>query len=247
MKIEFVATVESPVAHLVNQDTLPASLEPALAEGARASRFSGKAGQLHEGFISRDGKVVRVALAGSGEKGAKDRSAALERAGAAITAKYIASGEVAVTIDFADAGLSATEAAAVILGARLRGWRHDVYRTKLPADQQATLKAIRVVGAPDGTEAAWKVEDALADGVELTRELVTEPANIIYPESFVERVGQRLDGTGIKIRVLDETEMTALGMGALLGVAQGSVRKPRILVMEWNGGPAGEKPEAYVG
>ncbi|WP_309622412.1 leucyl aminopeptidase [Novosphingobium sp.] len=247
MKIEFVATVESPVAHLVNQDTLPASLEPALAEGARASRFSGKAGQLHEGFISRDGKVVRVALAGSGEKGAKDRSAALERAGAAITAKYIASGEVAVTIDFADAGLSATEAAAVILGARLRGWRHDVYRTKLPADQQASLKAIRVVGAPDGTEAAWKVEDALADGVELTRELVTEPANIIYPESFVERVGQRLDGTGIKVRVLDETEMTALGMGALLGVAQGSVRKPRILVMEWNGGPAGEKPVAFVG
>ena len=251
MKIEFVTAPlplsTSPVAHVVNQDSLSATLDPVLTEGAKASRFSGKAGQLHEGFVSRDGAVVRVALAGAGEKGAKDRIASLERAGAAITAKYIASGETTVTIDLSDAGLGAAEAAAVILGARLRGWRHDVYRTKLPADQQASLAAIRIAGAPEGTEAAWTVEAALADGVELTRELVTEPANIIYPESFVERVGKRLEGSGVKVRVLDETEMTKLGMGALLGVAQGSVRPPRLLVMEWNGGDKSAKPTAFVG
>ncbi|MGB7654821.1 MAG: leucyl aminopeptidase [Novosphingobium sp.] len=218
-----------------------------MVEGAKASRFTGKAGQLHEGFVSRDGAVARVALAGAGDAAAKDRSAALERAGAAITAKYLASGESAVTIDLSLAGLSAAEAAAVLLGAQLRAWRHDIYRTKLPADQQASLATIRVLGAPDGTEAAWAVEAALADGVELTRELVTEPANIIYPESFVERVIKRLDGTGMKVRVLDDAEMKALGMGALLGVAQGSVRPARILVMEWNGGKAGDKPFAFVG
>jgi leucyl aminopeptidase len=247
MKIAFVTTSESPVAHLVNQDVLPAGLEPALVEGAKASRFTGKAGQLHEGFVSRDGAVARVALAGAGDAAAKDRSAALERAGAAITAKYIASGEAAVTIDLSLAGLSAAEAAAVLLGARLRGWRYDIYRTKLPTDQRASLSTIRVLGAPEGTEAAWEIEAALADGVELTRELVTEPANIIYPESFVERVIKRLDGTGMKVRVLDDAEMKALGMGALLGVAQGSVRPARILVMEWNGGKAGDKPFAFVG
>ena len=251
MKIEFVTAPlplsTSPVAHVVNQDSLSATLDPVLTEGAKASRFSGKAGQLHEGFVSRDGAVVRVALAGAGEKGAKDRIASLERAGAAITAKYIASGETTVTIDLSDAGLGAAEAAAVILGARLRGWRHDVYRTKLPADQQASLAAIRIAGAPEGTEAAWTIEAALADGVELTRELVTEPANIIYPESFVERVGKRLEGSGVKVRVLDEGEMTKLGMGALLGVAQGSVRPPRLLVMEWNGGEKGVRPTAFVG
>ena len=247
MKIAFVTTSESPVAHLVNQDVLPAGLEPALVEGAKASRFSGKTGQLHEGFVSRDGAVVRVALAGAGDAAAKDRSAALERAGAAITAKYLASGEAAVTIDLSLAGLSAAEAAAVLLGARLRGWRYDIYHTKLPADLQASLGTIRVLGAPDGTEAAWEIEAALADGVELTRELVTEPANIIYPESFVERVIKRLDGTGMKVRVLDDAEMKTLGMGALLGVAQGSVRPARILVMEWNGGKAGDKPFAFVG
>jgi leucyl aminopeptidase len=251
MKVEFVSATlpvtTSPIAHVVSQDGLSATLDPVLAEGAKASRFTGKTGQLFEGFVAREGAVVRVALAGAGEKGAKDRLASLERAGAAIAAKYIASGETAVTIDLTDAGLGAAEAAAVLLGARLRGWRYDVYRTKLPTDQQASLTTIRVAGAPEGAEAAWEVEAALADGVELTRELVTEPANIIYPESFVERVRPRVEAAGIKVRVLDEAEMTKLGMGALLGVAQGSVRPPRLLVMEWNGGTAGAKPTAFVG
>ena len=251
MKIEFIAAPlaagSSPVAYLVAQDKLPANLDPVLAEGARASRFTGKTGQLHEGFASSDRAVVRIALAGTGEAGAKDRLSALERAGAAITAKYIASGEKTVTIDLSDAGLSASDAAAVVLGARLRGWRYDIYRTKLATEQQASLSTIRVAGAPAGTEAAWITEAALADGVELTRELVTEPANIIYPESFVERVTKRLSGSGITVRVLDDTEMGKLGMGALLGVAQGSRKPARLLVMEWNGGAAGTKPTAFVG
>ena len=251
MKIEFVAAPlaasTSPVAYLVAQDKLPGSLDPVVVQGAKSSRFSGKTGQLHESFVSRDGAVVRIALAGSGEAAAKDRTAALERAGAAITAKFIASGEATVTIDLSDAGLSAQQAAAVVLGARLRGWRYDKYRTKLAADQQASLTTVRIAGAPDGTEAAWEVEAALADGIELTRELVTEPANIIYPESFVERVKPRAEAVGLKVRVLDDTEMAGLGMGALLGVAQGSRRPARLLVLEWNGGKAGAKPTAFVG
>ena len=251
MKIEFaaapLAASTSPVAYIVCQDKLPALLDPVVVQGAKSSRFSGKTGQLHESFVSRDGAVVRIALAGSGDPGAKDRTAALERAGASITAKFIASGESTVTIDLADAGLSAQQAAAVVLGARLRGWRYDKYRTKLAADQQASLTTVRIAGAPDGTEAAWEIEAALAEGIELTRELVTEPANIIYPESFVERVKPRAEAVGLKVRVLDDAEMAKLGMGALLGVAQGSRRPARLLVLEWNGGAAGAKPTAFVG
>ncbi len=251
MQIEFVTgpilPTTSPIAYVVDAEALPAGLESVVADGAKASRFSGKAGQLHESFVARDGASVRIALAGAGEPGSKDRGSALERAGAAITAKYLASGETAVTIDLTGTRLSAADVAAVLLGARLRGWRYDNYRTKLADDQKRSLMTIKVAGAPAGTEAAWAVEAALAEGVEFTRELVTEPANIIYPESFVERTKARLAGTGIVIRVLDEAAMTALGMGALLGVSQGSVRKPQLLVMEWNGGPAGEKPTAFVG
>ncbi|HCF25318.1 MULTISPECIES: leucyl aminopeptidase [unclassified Novosphingobium] len=251
MQIEFlsgpVVPTTSPIAYVIDQEAIPTSLEAIVAEGARASRFVGKTGQLHEAFVSRDGAVVRVALAGAGEPGGKDRSAALERAGAAITAKYLASGESALTIDFTGTRLSAGDVVSVLLGARLRGWRYDNYRTRLPEEQKASLKAIKVAGAPEGSEAAWAVEAALADGIEFTRELVTEPANVIYPESFVERARARMAGTGITVRTLDEAEMAALGMGALLGVAQGSVRKPRLLIMEWNGGAAGERPVAFVG
>ncbi|MDE2595906.1 MAG: leucyl aminopeptidase [Sphingomonadales bacterium] len=248
MKVQFLsAPTARLIARLVDQDALPADLEPVLAEGARASRFSGKTGQLFEGFAERGGNIVRVALAGVGEKGAKARLANLERAGGGLTAKYLTSGETALALDFTGAALSAAEAAAVLLGARLRGWRYDIYRTKLTDEQKPSLGEIQVIGAPDGTEAAWNAEAALAEGVEFTRSLVTEPGNVIYPESFVERCRARMAGTGLDIVVLEEAELRALGMGALIGVAQGSARPPRVLALKWNGGAAGAKPTVFVG
>jgi len=249
MKIVFAPAVPADaklVATLVNRDALPEGLEPVLAGAARASRFAGKTGQLFEGFAERGGAVVRVALAGLGEP-AGDRRTALEKAGAALTAKYQTSGETALVIDFSGAGLSAAEAASVLLGARLRGWRFDTYRTTLKDEQKRSLAEIVAVAAPAGAEAAWQVESAVAEGVEFTRELVTEPANVIYPESFVERCRARYEGTGLELRVLDEAEMRGLGMGALLGVAQGSVRAPRLLAAVWNGGVSGTKPTVFVG
>jgi leucyl aminopeptidase len=123
----------------------------------------------------------------------------------------------------------------VLLAARLRAWRHDVYRTKLSDEQKPSLAKIVALGAPEGTADLWETEAAIAEGVEFTRELVTEPANVIYPASFVERCKARLEGTGVEIVVLGLAEMTALGMGALLGVAQGSVREPKIIAMRWKG------------
>jgi len=250
MKIQFLdagapATARL-VARFVNQDAVPADLEPLLAEGARIARFSGKPGQIFEGFAERGGKVVRVALAGVGAVDAKDRKGAVEKAAAGLVGKYLVSGEAAMALDLTGSGLSAEEAAGALLGAALRSWRQDGYRTKLTDDKKPSLATIEVVGAPEGTAALWEVEQAVGEGVSFTRELVTEPANILYPESFVERCKARMEGTGLTIRVLDDAEMKTLGMGALLGVAQGSVRPARILVMEWNGG-GDEKPTAFVG
>jgi leucyl aminopeptidase len=234
------------LARIVAQGALPDDTDALVREAAAAARFGGKAGQVFEAFVSADGALQRLAYAGLGDAGASGRIAALERAGGALTAKYIASGETAMAIDFGGSGLSAEEAAAVLLGARLRGWRHDVYRTKLPDDQKASLAEIIALHAPEGTEDAWQTESAIADGVEFTRELVTEPANVIYPESFVAACEARLAGTGVEILVLDGEQMAELGMGALLGVSQGSVRPPRLLAMRWKG-RAGVKPTAFVG
>ncbi len=234
------------IARLVAQDALPADLDVVVREGAGAARFAGKPGQVFEAFVSGDAGVVRLALAGMGKADGANRSSALEKAGAALTAKYLTSGETKMAIDFAGSGLSGVEVAAVLLGARLRGWRHDVYRTKLADEQKRSLAEVIAVNAPAGTDEAWESASAVAEGVEFTRELVAEPANIIYPASFVARAKARLEGTGVEIMVLGLAEMTALGMGALLGVSQGSVREPQLLVMRWKGAIV-EKPTAFVG
>jgi leucyl aminopeptidase len=248
MQIEFAAAVPAGtqiVARVVDQDSLPADLEPTLAHGARAARFGGKAGQVFDGFAERSGAIVRVAIAGAGERAAEGRLANLEKAGGALAAKYACAGADSIAVDLD--GLNAEEAAAVLMGLRLRTWRHDRYRTRLKDEQKITLQKAVGVGGPDGVEAAWRDAEAVAEGVEFTRELVAEPANIIYPESFVARCRERYEGTGLEITVLGVEEMTALGMGALLGVGQGSAQPSRLLAVKWNGGAAGDRPMAFVG
>ncbi|HEY6965164.1 MAG TPA: leucyl aminopeptidase [Erythrobacter sp.] len=250
MQIHLAAAAPADIrlhARIVNQGQALSGLDAALIEGAAASRFSGRAGQLFEGFASVDGAVKRIALAGAGEADAADRRANCERAGAAITAKYLVSGETALVLDLADAGLSPDDAAAVLLGLRLRGWRHDTYRTRLAADKRPSLTTVHVTGAPEGTAAAWEREAAIAKGVEFTRGLVTEPANIIYPATFVEACEKAFAGTGAEITVLGEEEMAQLGMGALVGVGLGSERESKLLAIRWNGGQPGEKPTVFVG
>ena len=232
------------VARIVGQDKLPGDLDRAVTEGAKAARFTGKAGQVFEHFAERDGAVVRLALAGSGPDG-DGRQAALERAGAALAAKYRTSGEEQITLDAT--GLDATAVASVLLGLRLRSWRHDAYRTTLKDEQKRTLDKVAVISAPDGAEAAWQVEQALAEGVEFTRTLVTDPPNVIYPESFVERCLKRFKGTGAELSFLTEAEMAKLGMGALVGVSLGSERDARLLVIKWLGGREGAAPTVFVG
>ena len=248
MNVEFAAAVPvgtQIVARIVNQGVLPDGLEPTLAHGAEAARFKGKAGQVFDGFAQRGGAVVRVALAGAGEPGDEGRLANLEKAGGALAAKYAASGADSIALEAV--GLSPEELAAVLTGLRLRAWRYDRYRTRMKDEQKITLGKAVVVGAGDGCEQAWSDATALAEGVEFTRVLVTEPANIIYPESFVERCRERYKGTGLEITVLGVEEMTQFGMGALLGVGQGSDRPSRLLAVKWNGGEKGARPMAFVG
>jgi leucyl aminopeptidase len=250
MQILLTATPPADVrlhARVVNQGAALTGLDKALVEGAAAARFSGRVGQVFEGFAMVDGTLRRIALAGAGEAGAGERKLHLERAGAALTAKYLVSGETAMVLDLSAAGLSADDAAAVLLGLRLRGWRHDKYRTRLSADKRPSLTTVHVTGAPEGSEAAWGREAALAKGVEFTRMLVTEPANIIYPASFVAACEEAFIGTGVEITVLGEPEMEALGMGALLGVGMGSERESKLLAIRWNGGAASDKPTVLVG
>ena len=235
------------VAQVTDKGKLPEGLEAALVKGADAARFKGRAGQVFESFVERDGAVLRLAVAGLGEKDDEARLAHLEKAGAALAAKYQSTGDEEIVLDLSGGNLSAEEVAALLLGLRLRNWRYDIYRTKMKDEQKITLARVIVIGAPDGAEAAWADAAHVARGVEFTRELITEPANVLYPESFVARCEERFAGTGAELIVLDEAQMEKLGMGSLLGVGLGSERESRILAIRWNGGEAGEAPTAFVG
>ncbi len=254
MKIVFAqsrAPEAEVVAFVVRKDDVAALALPGVDAGARAllaaaasgQRFDGEAGTVAEAYVGEGQGVTRVLLLGVGT----GDDAAYERAGGALTAKLITSGATEVTVDLAGSGATAVAAARLAAGAAQRGWRFDEYRTKLPEKQKATLATVTIAAAPDGTAAEWTTRDAVTQGLALTRTLVTLPANILYPESFVERVIADTQGLGLEIEVLDEPAMHKLGMGALLGVSQGSRRAPRLLAMRWNGAGAGDPALALVG
>jgi leucyl aminopeptidase len=230
-------------------DRLSAFPEPArtiAARAAEAQRFERELAGVAESFIDDSGMVRRLLLIGLGAR--KDEDALYERAGGTLAARLLTSGETRLVVDVTGANLDADAAARLAYGAAARSWRYDIYRTKLTRKQKPTLEEVVIVGAGEGAEAIWETRAALLEGVSFTRELVTEPANIIYPESFVERARARVEPLGVEVEVLDEAAMRELGMGSLLGVAQGSVRPPRLIAMRWNGGAKSDaKPVVLIG
>ena len=214
-----------------------------LAGAAAQARFDGAAGTVAETAAIDAGRALRLVLVGIGDATPAD----CERGGAAMVARLQTSGVASVAVDFNAAG-SDSEAMVLdfAMGARLRSWRHDAYRTRMSDIQKISLQSIVFASSFGDIATRFESRAAIADGVALTQDLVAEPANIIYPQSFVDRC-QHLRDLGVAIDVLDENQMKALGMGALLGVAQGSVRPPRLLVMHWNGGKDGDKPVVFIG
>ena len=210
---------------------------------ARAARFDGEAGAIVELFLADGDGTSHVLLVGVGSGGEAD----WEKAGGALVAKLLRSGATELTADLSAASPTPKAAARFAAAAAQRAWRYDQYRTTLPEKQKATLASFTIIGAPEGADAAWADQDALTKGLALTRNLVAAPPNILYPESFVDQVRKDVEGLGLEIVVVDEAEMARHGMGALLGVSQGSVREARILALKWNGAGEGDPSLALVG
>ena len=219
--------------------------QQAVATALDRQRFEGESASVSEQFIDDGGTVRRLLVVGTGNG---SQGVAAEKLGGTVAARLLTSGESEAVIDLSGLAYDAELASRVALAAALRSWRHDRYRTKLKDKQKPTLTQVTIVGGGEGAEQRYRSRwEPVVEGVTLTRELVTEPANIIYPESFVERVRSALHGSGIEIEVLDKAAMEKLGMVALLGVAQGSVREPRMVVLRWNGGQPDTAPTAFVG
>jgi len=218
----------------------------AISRAAKISRFKGSKGQTLEVLAPNGMTVDRIVVIGLGTAAKLKESDWLE-VGAKVTATLQSTGSKAVTVLLdADEG-GASEAAGIAEGMKLRSWRFDKYRTKEPKSKKPTLSEA-VVGTDSAADAAalFKDRDEVIEGVFLTRELVSEPANILNPETFADRIAE-LSSVGLEIEVLGEAEMEKLGMGSLLGVGQGSVIESKLAIMRWNGAGDDSQPIAFVG
>jgi len=221
----------------------------ALSRAVKANRFRAEKGEILELIDPQGLDADRVLLVGTGKTTGMAASD-LEAVGAAITARLLTSGvkEVGVSVDDGIGSLSAEDAAiALATGLRLRSYRFDKYRTKEPAHKKPSLrKATMLVAGHTAASKRFKSVDAVIDGVFLSRDLISEPANILHPESFAKEV-EKLSDTGLEIEILGEKEMKKLGMHSLLSVGHGSARDSKLAIMKWNGGKKGDKPLAFIG
>jgi leucyl aminopeptidase len=249
MKISF-STLESPTTGVVvvgvSEDRVPSasaeSLDSALGGVLRrameASRFRGKKDQTLAILAPAGSGLARVQLLGLGKPAELD-ALRLQAAGGQIYATLAGNGHVDafVCVDaLADCPLSPAEMAAeMAFGAELRSYRFAKYRTKEGEEDKPSLAALTFGCAqPERAEEVWRPKAAIAEAIVFTRDVVSEPANVIYPETLADQA-RKLAAHGVEVEVLGEAQMRDLGMGALLGVGQGSARESQLVVMQWWG------------
>lgn len=260
MKVEFSAfpkAFSGNVAVLVGADkqllataqTLDKASNGAVTAATGAGRFTGAKNQTST-ILGNTGGVARLMLLGAG-KGRDLDARTAEGLGGVVAAEANAAGHKAVTVVVDPVkGSKLTPgqiAARIALGARLRNYRFDKYKTKDKPEQKLSLEQLTVVvGGPAEARKAYAALEPTIDAVFLTRDLVSEPANELYPVEFARRA-KELSKLGVKVEVLGEAEMKKLGMNVLLAVGQGSERQSQLLVMRWMNGPKSQAPIALIG
>ncbi|MBL8548114.1 MAG: leucyl aminopeptidase [Hyphomonadaceae bacterium] len=219
-----------------------------IAKAIKAANFKGGAGQIVD-VLAPDGvEFGRILVIGVGKADATDGLAVERWAGHAVKRVLTSGAEKLVLQPDALPSVSKAEAGShAAMGARLAAYRFDTYRTKLKPDQKPSLTVVEIaMEGPAAAKARAEKDAAIVEGVFFARDLVSEPPNVLYPESFAERL-RDLETIGVEVDILEPAAMERLGMGALLGVAQGSSRPARLVAMKWNGGSKGAKPVALVG
>ena len=237
-----------PTAALIDK-----KMKGGLRRAIKASGFTGKKDSYLEIVAPVGLAASRVLLAGGG-KAAELTALKLEAWGGNLSARLAETGvkTAAIVLDPLGGGTvtDAEAAAHLALGAKLRSYRFEKYKTKKNKDKNADkppLSKLTVMTADTApARRLYAPMDCVADGMFLARDLVNEPANILHPEEFANRA-KALSKLGVKVEILNEKAMEKLGMGALLGVGQGSARASQLAVMHWQGGEKSDKPIAFIG
>lgn len=226
------------------------ALGGALSRAVALKAFCGEAGQAVSLLAPGKGFAQLHLVGGAPKKGdTAGEAQTLQMAGGEAVQLLKKSGIKATSAVLAVAEPQAAFAAEVALGARLGSYKFDRYQTVTKKDQplrqlHMTLPAGQALA---DVQARWVEFEGLSESVFLTRDLVNEPANILFPESFRGRI-EELKSLGLEVEVLDRERMASLGFGALLGVAQGSEQPPYTVIMRHKGAASeDEAPLAFIG
>ena len=219
-----------------------------VARAAAAERFKGKLASTLDIVAPAGLEVSRLVVVGVGKvRDLKARDFA-KLGGVAMGRVPKSAEEATIIADLPGGAPKPDSLAELALGMRLRAYSFDRYKTKRkegeekPSEVDVTIAVANV--AP--VRKAYAAREAVANGVDFARDLINEPANVLFPEEFADRA-LTLKKLGVAVEVLDVAAMQKLGMNALLGVAQGSEHEPRFVVMRWNGGKKGTNPIAFIG
>jgi leucyl aminopeptidase len=236
-----------------NTAQLLAPAQSQIERAARAAKFKGKVGSSLD-LLAPQGlgwdRLVVLGVAPKSEEGKKPDAPDYAAFGGAAVGRLNGATRAAAMFELPSAPDDGAGAAAdFALGAVLRAYKFDQYRTKKKEDSDKDVNAIELtvaVADPAAARTAHGSRASLAEGVIFARNLVNEPPNVLYPEEFASRA-KALEQLGVAVEILDKKAMTDLGMGALLGVGQGSIRESRVVVMRWNGAATPDQPVAFIG
>jgi leucyl aminopeptidase len=219
-----------------------------IKRAAAANQFKGKNGSTLD-FLAPEGvKSSRLIVVGTGKASDLKDNDFLKLGGAAAGKLRPGSEAVTIVAELPAGAMKPGQAAAVAAGVRLRAYKFDRYKTRKKDGEDAALNAeiSLAVGDVAAAKKAFASDDRIVDGVIIARDLVNEPPNVLFPAEFARRASS-LRKLGVDIDVLDVKAMKKLGMGALLGVGQGSTQPSRTVIMRWNGGKKGDRPVAFIG
>jgi leucyl aminopeptidase len=215
---------------------------------AETNQFKGKSGAALDILAPEGLKAKRLIVMGLG-KLAEIKDNDFLKVGGSVAGKLRA-GKDAVTIvaELPTGAMKPDQAAGAASGLLLRAYKFDRYKTKKKEGEEGALRADVSIAVGDVAAArkAFAPSAHIVEGVVTARDLVNEPPNVLFPVEFARRASQ-LRKLGVGVEVLDVKAMRKLGMGALLGVSQGSTQPGRMVIMRWNGGKRGDQPVAFVG
>ncbi|WP_319529125.1 leucyl aminopeptidase [uncultured Cohaesibacter sp.] len=218
----------------------------ALTRAFKAAEFKGEMAKKVSILAPSGVELDQIVVIGIGDEPLTEKD--FLRLGGVVMGSLGSAKTASVVLEAKDAEFAAASSSLVAMGAKLRAYDFDLYKTDKgkPKEVKDAVALSILCAAPDDAAAAWDIDTVISDGTLLARDLVNEPANILGPQEFADKA-KALEAVGAEVEILGQAELEKIGMRALLGVAQGSVREPKVAIMKWMGGTKDEAPVVFVG